>query len=1322
VLGFFVEDKMDKKVNIIFLFIIFLIISDTLPAFSEEIELLSSGSGGVVLKYNVPQFSKDQISVDNVFYDLIDLGDCSLSDETGKPQLPLKIVLLGIPQEAKVKANILNSSYSDIPGFNIPPVPVFQGDGEELNFKPVYKKDETVYSQSDFFPSEIVSVEDPIFIRNQRVVRLKISPIRFNPITFTIRYYTSITIQIDFEGGEISVPSEIKEDPFEKIYQNSLLNYQQAKAWRKKRPEKVLAKPEIVNPFSFSGEWYKIGAGGEGIYEIDKNDLEAAGINVGTINPKKIRIFSGGGKELPLRTSTPRPQLQELSILVSGEEDEKFDAQDYILFYGWGVNFWDYDSSISEYNYFLNHYTADNIFWLTFEGNFPDSPKRMENKDGSLVLANLFVPQKFKTRIHSEKDEELYTSSDGYVHDFYNWYEGENKSFTKYLSLSNVVLGDKACIRVKVEPYFNYAQVQVNNQNTTLIIRSGDTTTVETNSLVSGLNRFDFEFQNKVYFDWYEVEYFKKFQIENNQLFFESPDTSGTIEYQIAGASTPSLYLFEIKNRFNPKKIINFATIDDTVKFQDQLDEKEKKRYYLASSQTLVHPFLISSAERSNLRDTADLGNRADLVIITPSLFYNQLFSYKNFREAFNRIEVKIVKVEDIYDEFSWGLFDPVAIRDFLKYAFDYWQKPPGYVLLVGDGHYDYKGILTSTSSNHIPPFTAYNPVTDDNFIYFGEPGYLGSNSSEEVNMIIGRWPIKSSLDLDAILNKTMSYQQTPNFGNWRNVITLVADDIYAGLGGIDGLWYRHTPDTETLAKKFIPNTFNLNKIYLLDFPLDASGEKTEAENSIIQSFNNSLIINWIGHGNPQVWAHEKVLKRSEDIPKLENRGKYPLVYSSTCSNAKFFDPVSESIAEDLLRASSKGAIGVISATGLVYPEDNARLNWAFDSLLLFQGFNLGEALFLAKLKRQPNFNDRYYVIMGDPLTRIGAPELKVAIKNIFPDTIKALSLMSFEGEVEDKKGNFLSDFNGEALILVFDSKKKRTHPVPGNSTWTYDLSGAIIFRGKAEVENGKFSCSFIVPKDISYGGNSGRISVYVHNQLKDGDGAVDSLVVFGSDASIVDLVGPEIKVGILGQKNFRDGDFVPFNAILSLEISDSNGINLTKEIGHGISLVLDEDWQNQIDLTDNFQYDLDNYTQGHLLYQLPNLKEGEHKLLIKAWDNFNNSSLDSLKVNVYSSSEFELTEVLNYPNPFSDNTFFCYQIKGKAKDVEIKIFSLSGRLIKTLKNASPFSDYNYTTVWDGKDEDGDRVANGVYIYKIVASSEDQNKKAEYYGKAVIIR
>ena len=1315
---------MDKKAAIIFLFTIFLSISDPFPAFSEEIELLSSGSEGMVLKYNVPQFTTDQILVDNVSYDLIELSDCPLSDETGKPQLPLKIAVLGIPLNGSVKVNILNSSYNDISGFNIPPVPVFQGDGDELNFNLVYNKDENIYSRSDFFPSEIVSVEAPIFIRNQRVVRLKISPIQFNPITFTIRYYTSITIQIDFEGKEISVPSEIKKDPFEKIYQNSLVNYQQAKAWRKKRAERILAKPQAVNPFSFSDEWYKIEVKGEGIYKIDKNDLAAAGIDIGKINPKKIRIFTGGGKELPLNPSTPRPQLRELSILVAGEEDEKFDAQDYVLFHGWGVNFWDYDSLTSQYDYFSNHYTTDNIFWLTFKGDFLNSPQRMEEKNGSLVSANFFVPQKFETRIHWEKDEELYTSSDGYVHDFFNWYEGENNGFTKYLSLSNVAVNEKAYLRVKVRSSFpsDYAQVRVNQQNATLVKISGDSTVAETFSLVPGLNQFDFNFQNQISFDWYEVEYFKKFQIEDNQLFFESPDTSGAIEYHMAGASLSSFYLFDMKDRFAVKRIIDFATQADTVKFQDQLNEGEKKRYYLVSSQKFLHPFSISLDEKADLRDTSDLNNRADLVIITPSLFYNQLFPYKNFREIFNRIEVKIVKVEDIYDEFSWGLFDPLAIRDFLKYAFDCWPKPPGYVLLVGDGHYDYRGILTLGSLNYIPPFAAYIPVTDDNFVYFGELGYLDSGSSGEVNMIIGRWPVKSSSDLDAILNKAINYEQSPAFGNWRNIITLVADDIYAGLGGIDGLWDRHTPDTETLAKRFVPNTFNLNKIYLIDFPFDVNGEKPEAENSIIQSFNNSLIINWIGHGNPQVWSHEKVLKRSDDIPKLENAGKYPLVYSATCSNAKFFDPVSESIAEDLLRADHKGAIGVIAASGLVYPEDNARLNWAFDSLLLFQGFNLGEALFLAKLKRQPNFNDRYYVIMGDPLTRIGAPEFKVAVKNIFPDTIRALSLMSFEGEVEDKTGSLLSDFNGEADILVFDSKKKRSHLVPGNSTWTYDLSGAIIFRGKAKVENGKFSCSFIVPKDISYGGNSGRVSVYVHNQSKDGAGAVDSLVVFGSGTSIVDLMGPEIKVGILGQKNFRNGDFIPSNASLSFEISDSNGINLTKELGHGITLVLDEDWQNQMDLTDSFQYDLDNYTQGHLLYQLSDLPKGEHKLLIKAWDNFNNSSLDSLWVNVYSVSEFELSEVLNYPNPFSDTTFFCYRIKGRAQDVEIKIFTLSGKLIKTIKNASPSSDYNYTTVWDGKDEDGDRVANGVYIYKIVASSEDQTKKAEHYGKAVVIR
>jgi len=712
--------------------------------------------------------------------------------------------------------------------------------------------------------------------------------------------------------------------------------------------------------------------------------------------------------------------------------------------------------------------------------------------------------------------------------------------------------------------------------------------------------------------------------------------------------------------------------------------------------------------------------NQADFLIITYSDFYDQIQRLKSWRTSFNQMEVKTFKVQDIYDEFSGGLFDPVAIRDFLKYACQEWQPPaPAFVLLVGDGNYDYKNNLGTGARNFIPPFTLDPTFSDDMFVLFGDT----------LNMIISRVPVRTASETEAVLDKIIGYEKEPEFGTWRNLITLVADDEWDRVGVIDGLWRYHTRDTEILAKSHVPQSFNLSKVYLMEYPFDYKGEKPQAEEAIIDGFNSgSLIINYIGHGNPDLWAHEKVFRTAQDIPKLDNNKKLPLVYTATCSNGFFISPYTQGMAEELLRAEGKGAIATISASFLVTPQPNAALNIMVYDLLLYDSFSVGEALFTAKLLRGLNYNDRKYLLFGDPVMRLGIPSLEVRLTQVTPDTLSALSLANIKGEVWERGGDLNTDFNGRAYILGFDSQRENVHEVKISQTHSeyvsYDLPGLVIFRGEALVEGGRFAASFVVPKDINYGGNTGRVSVYVFNENQDGAGVQDSLVILGSDTTVVDTLGPEITISFEENPGFRDGDIISPSATLQLSIFDEHGINITGELGHGITLVIDEDYQHQLDLTKSFQYDLGSFQKGSLFYQLPNLSAGGHVLSIKAWDNANNSSLVSVRVEVRAQSELELTEVMNYPNPFSKETNFYYRLSSGADRVKIEIFTLAGRLIKAIPNASRKTGINFSTTWDAKDQDGDKVANGVYVYKVVAEKRinGQVRKDEVFGKAVVLR
>ncbi|MCK4224148.1 MAG: type IX secretion system sortase PorU [candidate division Zixibacteria bacterium] len=1301
-------------------------------------QILKSDQEGVIFRYRVPEFTQNKIELGGQIFDLINIDKCALSNLPGKPQLPIRRVIIAVPPQAEISVEILEKEGAELSGINLAYALKAEPDEKSpVGYKLIPSKIKETLDH--YYPSEIVSVGFPTFLRNQRIIELEIFPVQYNSARKSVRYYSQITVKVHFSGGR-SGTFKGEKDLFEKIYRNVLLNYDESKGWRKTAEERGLLKPGIPYPFGYSDNWYKVIVRENGIYKIDRPMLIQAGIPVSSLDPRTLRMFSGGGGVLPLDNSNPFLQLKEMAIFVSGEEDGTFDSEDFILFFGWSTNDWDYDSTGDVVGFHTNPFTNDNVFWLTFNSTLSESPKRMQIKDASLTKQSP-IPLKFKSRIHVEKDKTLRRYPSGYVGDYFHWYWMETASAQMFVSLPGA-FPQGACL-IKVKHTGSYPNLWVNDEPAEILdsLSSASLTVARSFDFHGGLvDTLDISFPGGAFLDWYEIEYFRLFECHDRQLFFESPKTPGVTQFNISNLFSSQIYLFDLTDYFDIKRLEGVQIAGEFARFQDTVQADTKSRYFLVDESRIKKPTKMFQDEISSLKEVL---NRADFLIITHSDFYDQIQSLKSFRESYNGMEVKVVEVQDVYDEFSGGLFDPVAIRDFLKFAYQSWGKPaPAFALLLGDGHYDYKNNQGLGSVNYIPPFAPTwegdRSVSDENYIYFGKYGYLDSDSTygpldRKLDMVISRWPVRTEGEVEVVLEKVIGYEETPEFGTWRNLITLVADDEFTRESSSEAF---HTQDTEELAKLHIPSSFNLLKIYLMEYPFDFKQEKPEAEEAIINAFNSgSLIINFMGHGNPDVWAHEKVFKRSQDIPRLNNKRKLPLVYTASCSIGLFFSPTSEGMAEEFLRAEDKGAIATISATWLVYPDPNAALNFEVYDLLLNQdSLSIGEALFCAKLLRQPNSNDRQFVLFGDPVMKLGAPRLKAELIEVSPDTLSALSLISVKGEVKDNVGGLMTDFNGIAKILAFDSQRKRTHTMPNEGKVSYDLPGLVMFKGNAEVKEGKFQVSFVVPKDISYGGNTGRISVYLEDQNsagsigQDGVGVWDSLVIRGSDTTVIDTIGPHITLSFDERKGFTDGETILPHSILKLSIFDEHGINITGEVGHGITLMIDQDFQHQMDLTGDFEYDIGSYRQGSLSYRLADLSEGDHVLTIKAWDNANNSSVISANVRVSGQRELELTGVMNYPNPFpnsfSDVTNFYYHLSQDVDRVEIKIFTQAGRMIRHIPFASSLGGINYSTTWNGRDQEGDEVANGVYIYKIIAEGtvNGERKVKEAFGKAVVVR
>jgi hypothetical protein len=854
--------------------------------------------------------------------------------------------------------------------------------------------------------------------------------------------------------------------------------------------------------------------------------------------------------------------------------------------------------------------------------------------------------------------------------------------------------------------------------------------------------------ESQVYIDWFEVQYKKQFIAEDNYLIFNQI-ADGNQKYRITNFQNDQIDIYDITDWSNVQWVTNTEISSGTVTFGDMNIGFPRRKYIALTSEAYLQPEKIEPVQFSDLRGSI---NGADFIIVTYDDFFDAILPLKQHREIYDSLKTEVIKISDIYNEFSWGIFDPIAIRDFVKFAFENWIPAPKYVLLCGDGDYDYKNIKNNLDKNWIPPYETSelnensNRTMDEFFVNV-------SGNDDKPDLAVGRFPVQTAEQVQNVVEKIINYETSPVWNpdqifvveDWRNIVTMVGDDDYHTSASRDETM--HTNDAETIIENYVPNSYNKEKIYLIEYPAirepSTSGfRKPAATEALIKRINNgTLILNYIGHGAPDIWADERILLESRDFDRIQNQDKLPLWVAATCDFGRFDDPMEQGLAEKLFAAEKRGGIAFLTSARLAYASDNTALNREFYSQLFTnqQGTTerLGIALIRAKINNYSGTNDQKYHLFGDPTMRLAAPNYNAKITSIQPDTLKALSEIKVVAQVV--KQNFpMDNLDAKAMLKVFDSKIDKIYTTPNGYQIRYKSQGKAIFRGALSVQAGRFKASFVVPKDITYGGRYGRVSIYFANEQIHGSGYQD-LIPVGGTSMLQDREGPIIKIGFQGQ-DFMEGNLVGEKSILEVEIADSiSGVNIAGDIGHNITMVVDEQESNEIILTELFNYYENNFKAGKVVYDFSNYKRstldqsnqlteqyglapGEHRITIKAWDNFNNSSLTTASFKVVSDDVLKITNVFNYPNPFSSFTTFTFDINRDCK-VKIKIYTVAGRLIESIDNLQAGAGM-YHVDWDGRDRDGDVLANGVYLYKIIATTQQQDKnlKDEYIGKLVIAR
>ena len=1233
---------------------------------------------------------------------------------------------------------------NNIPSFKIENSVVRELNQKELEQITDFKK----YISSEF---EIVNYTGQS--RHESLVYAKITSVRLNALTNKYEFLESYTPTWDLQNSNTTLSNST----FKQIKKITAAN------------SSVLA----------SGAWYKIGVTKDGVYKIDKTFLTNLGLDVANTDPRNIRIYGNGGKLMPEKNAVFRfDDLNENAISVVGENDGVFDAGDYILFYGQSTDTWKrVAGSKMPFDHQIHYFSDTSFYFITADLG---TGKRITSQSSLSNSPNTTTSKQDYYGFHEQNTTNLVKSG----REFYGEKFDLTTTYSFSFLIPDAAIGDSVYVNASVlgrsdaatvgpssfgvnfnSNSFNFTcpATNVNSYLADVGYPGEDSKGAILNSTFLSVSVSKLTANATGWLD--NIVYNARRNLIFNQTQFNFRDRKTVVgpntfaKYILTNNNAISPTIWDVTNPFDIKEqqynvsanILDFTATSDSL-----------KQFTIFTPTQAFTPKGYGSIPNQNLHGI----QQADFVIVTHPSFLAEAQRIANIHQLYDTLTYAIATTQEVYNEFSSGTPDIGGIRDFVKMLYKRPTDPneaTKYLLLLGDASYKNKDINLSGNTALIPAYetaisTSYTNsfITDDYFAMMdNNEGDLLSGGPDLVDIGVGRFPVKNKAEAIAVTNKVENYYKlnygfNPNAiesscvtaendypqGDWRNWVCFVADDEDSN---------EHINQANNLANKIYNGNkyYNVDKIFIDAYVQEStpggSRYPLAVEDLERRIEKGALILNYTGHGGELGLAEERIV----DVPQIlnwKNKNNMPLFVTATCEFSRFDDPDRTSAGEYCLLNENGGAIGLMTTVRLAFSGLNYILNDKFYNHALSPMPNgkmphIGDLYRLTKRDLAPG-NSQYmnFVILGDPALKLAYPQQRVfttsinsqAVTPTSIDTLNALSLLSITGYVGDANGNKLTNFNGIVYPTVFDkavtvttvANDASSNPLP------FLLQKNIIYKGKSEVINGDFTFSFLVPKDISYNYGIGKISYYAHNGVNDANGYYDKIVIGGSNPNAVsDNQGPSISL-FMNDEKFVSGGVTNENPKVYAKVSDISGINtIGTGIGHDIVAVLDENTKDAIILNDYYVSDLNTYQSGKIRYPLNELPEGNHTLTLKVWDVQNNSSSSYTDFVVANQADLALTHILNYPNPFTTKTKFfiehnqcCVSLK-----VLIQIYTITGKVVKSINQTINNEGFRLDGIeWDGKDEFGDKLARGVYIYK-VSVTDGSKKKADKIEKLVIL-
>jgi Peptidase family C25 len=1095
--------------------------------------------------------------------------------------------------------------------------------------------------------------------------------------------------------------------------------------------------PSKSNSKLATGEWHKISVNKEGIHKIDYDLVQEIGFS--DTEAANLAVYGNKGGMLPLRVGDERvDDISELATLAQGLEDGVFDQEDYILFYAQGPS----TRTINEENGIIrkpqNIYDEKNHYFVTAGSRKPIT-SRPDISNGDVTINT------FDDYVRLEEDRVNLLGKFRPPGSGRMWFGDEFSAVREKfynITFPNIVGGSELKFRMQFagrsgttstvfasvegsEFSRQISSVSLGNVEAAYsrivllsesYLAARDNQEVRISYPAAGSEATD------GWLDYIEMQATRDLTLVGGHLIFRSFESANynSAKFELNGVDQ-NVRVWDITDPINPIAQ-EFTLNGQSLQFSVITEGTVRKFVSFDIATGHNRPEYVGPVPNQDLHSLQS----SDLVIIYHTDFEDAATQLAQHRVDYSNYDVSLISIQQIYNEFSGGSVDPTAIRDFaamLKSRDENFQ----FLLLVGDGTYDYKHLIKAhDDDNYIPVYEtaeSMRPIyafpSDDYYALLD--AHEGSTLLGAIDIAVGRLPVGSADEANTVVEKIIHYDVGPTaLGDWRQKLTYVADDEDSNL---------HLNQSEQISNSVEANNpyFNVDRIYLDAFPQVSTpgGPRYPEVNAAINSslFKGVLAINYLGHGGPQGWAQERILG-STDIQSWTNFDRLPLVVTATCSFTTYDEPSFISAGEQVLLNPNGGAVALLSTVRAVYSSSNKRLTQEVFNHLFDQKdgefLALGEIMRISKNSNSQDtidVNARKFTIIGDPSMRLAYPRYKITLTELNgepvdseADTLGALDQVQIKGVIQDKDDNNLGQFNGKVTVTVYDKPViiRTLANDPKSYEKEFDNLSRIIFKGTASVVNGEFELGFVIPKDINFKYGAGKISMYASDEISlDAAGSYEQLIIGGSSSKgNTDNTGPVVNL-FINNESFQSGDVVGPNSTLLIKLFDENGINVIgNSIGHDLIAVLDDDPRQSFILNEFYEALENDFTQGEVRFPLSNIPPGRHSIKVTVWDVANNFTDASTEFIVETNPDNVIKSIISYPNPGEVGSATKFRIEHDLQtsnaDVYIDIFDISGRLVSVIfaKDVPTGNGVIDDIEWNAENSSNVPSAAGILFYR----------------------